>query len=258
MRPLYAESSGRGPPLLLLHGWGMNLRVFDALRAGLAARYTVTALDLPGHGRSPWNADLSPAQQLTWIATQLPPNAVLVGWSLGGQLALQLAADASLRVRQLVLLASTPKFVRAQDWPAGLPESVLQQFALQLKSDPQRTVGDFLELQVRASAEAAGTLAALQRALLEHGPAQPAALAAGLHQLRHNDLRGLAQALATPTLVIAGQYDRITPPAAAQSLLEMLPHGRLLPIRRAGHAPFISHPHEVLAALLALQDDVPP
>jgi len=255
---LYAESSGCGPPLLLLHGWGMNLRVFDALRAGLAARYTVTAVDLPGHGRSPWIAGLSAHEQLAWIATRLPPHAVLVGWSLGGQLALQLAADDTLGVRHLVLMASTPRFVRAEDWPAGLPAAVLEQFAAQLERDPRRTVDDFLALQTRGSAAAAEVLAALQHAVSEHGAAQPAALAAGLSQLQHNDLRELARHLAVPTLVIAGQYDRITAPAAAQALTALLPQGRLLPIRRAGHVPFVSHPHEVLAALLALTDDVTP
>jgi pimeloyl-[acyl-carrier protein] methyl ester esterase len=241
--------------LLLLHGWGMNLRVFDALRVGLAARYAVTALDLPGHGRSPWMAGLSAAQQLVWIAAQLPPRATLVGWSWGGQLALQLAADAALGVQHLVLMASTPRFVRAEDWPAGLPPAVLEQFAAHLERDPRRTVADFLALQVRGSTAAGEVLAALQRAVTDHGSAQPAALAAGLAQLQHNDLRELARGLATPTLVIAGQYDRITAPAAAQALVALLPQARLLAIRRAGHAPFVSHPHEVLAALLALQDD---
>jgi pimeloyl-[acyl-carrier protein] methyl ester esterase len=251
--PFYHETSGRGPPLLLLHGWGTNLRVFDALRAGLAARYTVTALDLPGHGRSAWTAGMTVAQQLTQIAALVPPQATLVGWSLGGQLALQLAAHAAVAtaVRQLVLIASTPRFVRSEDWPQGLPPQVLQAFATRLERDPRGTVADFLELQVRGSAP-------LQQALSEHGIPQPAALAAGLDQLQRNDLRTLASSLAIPTLVIAGQHDRITPPQAAQALVQLLPQGRLLLIARAGHAPFLSHAQQVLAALLALQDAASP
>jgi pimeloyl-ACP methyl ester carboxylesterase len=50
--------------------------------------------------------------------------------------------------------------------------------------------------------------------------------------------------------VIAGQYDRVTPPQAADALGQLLPHSQLLQIKRAGHAPFISHPREVGAALL--------
>jgi pimeloyl-[acyl-carrier protein] methyl ester esterase len=249
---LYRETSGSGPPLVLLHGWGMNLRLFDDLRARLAPHYTVTALDLPGHGRSPWQPELSPAQQLSSIAAQLPPEALLVGWSLGGQLALQLAAGGALPVRGLVLMASTPRFLRSADWPHGLPAVVLERFAAELERDPQRVLADFLLLQVRGSAEAETVLAALQRAL-ETRAAAPA-LAAGLAMLRDNDLRELARGLQVPTLVIAGQYDRVTPPAAARALVQLLPQGRLLMLPRAGHAPFLSHPRAVLEALLAPGD----
>jgi len=89
---LYSETRGhdtRGTePLVLLHGWGMNLRVFDPLADALATRYRVTAIDLPGHGRSPWTASLAAPQWLAGIASLLPRAATLVGWSLGGQLAL--------------------------------------------------------------------------------------------------------------------------------------------------------------------------
>jgi pimeloyl-[acyl-carrier protein] methyl ester esterase len=255
MTGLYSETSGQGPPLALLHGWGMNLRVFDALRAQLARHYSVTALDLPGHGRSPWNTGLTSAQQLDQLAAHLPRDALLVGWSMGGQLALQLAAGAVLPVRQLALIACTPRFVRSPDWPHGLPPAVLQLFARQLAGNLRGTLADFLALQVRGSARADIVLATLQQALLEHGEPHAEALAAGLTLLQDNDLRELSRSLCVPTLVIAGQYDRVAPCAAAQALVQMLPRAELLALPRAGHAPFLSHCQEVLAALLGLQHE---
>jgi pimeloyl-[acyl-carrier protein] methyl ester esterase len=231
----------------------MNLRVFDALRTALAAHYTVTALDLPGHGRSAWISGQSRAEQLDQLAALLPPEATLVGWSLGGQLALQLAARSAVRVRQLVLLSSTPCFIRQPDWPHGLAPAVLQQFGVQLARDPQGTIADFLQLQVRGSTGAEAVRGTLQRALAEHGQASDAALAAGLQALQDTDLRALARALLVPTLVIGGQYDRVTPIAGAQALVQLMPHAQLLHLPRAGHAPFLSHAAEVLAALLALR-----
>jgi len=248
---LYRESAGRGPPLALLHGWGMNLRLFDGLRAGLEPHYAVTAVDLPGHGRSAWTPGRSPAQQLESLAAALPQDALLVGWSLGGQLALQLAAGRALRVRALVLIATTPRFVRGPDWPHGLPAEVLERFAAQLQSDPQRTLEEFLELQVRGSAEPAAVLAELRQAVQTR--AAPPALAAGLAMLRDNDLRELARGLTVPTLVIAGQYDRVTPPSAARALSELMPHAQCLALPRAGHAPFLSHRQAVLEALLGAE-----
>jgi pimeloyl-[acyl-carrier protein] methyl ester esterase len=251
---LYSESSSRNDeaaePLVLLHGWGTNLRVFDGLRAALGAHRRLSAIDLPGHGRSPWTAQASQQQQLAELATLLPKGTTLVGWSLGGQLALQLASQRALDVRRLVLIGSSPRFMRSDDWPHGMPALTMRQFAAQLARDPAKTVADFLELQVRGSANATAVLAALQSSLQHHGAAQPDALAAGLALLEHNDLRELARRTDVPTLVIAGQYDRVTPPQAAEALAQLLPRSQLLQIARAGHAAFISHAQQVSAAIL--------
>jgi len=249
---LYSETSGDSDaePVVMLHGWGMNLRVFDGLVAALAPHHRVTVIDLPGHGASPWHAPLPSSRWLAGVAALLPPAATLVGWSLGGQLALQLASQPELAVRRLVLVATSARFVQSSDWPAGLPAATLQGFAAQLEQDASRTIADFLELQVRGSLDAAAVRTRLQQALQQHGLAHPQALRAGLELLERNDLRELARSVSVPTLLIAGQYDRVTPPLAAQALQRLLPQGELLQIARAGHAPFLSHPAAVAAALL--------
>jgi pimeloyl-[acyl-carrier protein] methyl ester esterase len=246
---LYGETAGEGAPVVLLHGWAMNLRVFDGLAAALAPTHRVTAIDLPGHGRSPWRAGLTPAGITDWLLDELPERCALVGWSLGGQLALRLAAAAPTRIRRLVLVACTPKFVAGGDWPHGLEPEVLQRFATGLQVDSARTVGDFLELQVRGSSAANVTLRQLRAALERQGAAAPAALTAGLEQLADADLRGLARTLALPVLLVSGQCDRVTPPGAARALAQMLTGAHLVELRRAGHAPFLSHLDTLLPEL---------
>lgn len=54
MSRLYSEARGSGPAVVLLHGWGLNVRVWDGLAAALSDRFRVIAVDLPGHGRSTW------------------------------------------------------------------------------------------------------------------------------------------------------------------------------------------------------------
>lgn len=238
---LHSETTGTGEPVVLLHGWAMNLRVFDTLVAALAPVYRITAFDLPGHGRSPWRTGLAETASAEWLLEQLPERCTLVGWSLGGQVALRVAARAPARVRRLILIGSTPKFLTSEDWPHGLDRTVLARFATGLQTDAKRTVLDFLELQVRGSAAASSTLAHLRRALSVHGFAAATALEAGLGQLESTDLRDLAGTVQTPTLLVSGQYDRITPPSAARALQELMPDARLLELRRAGHAPFLSH-----------------
>ncbi len=245
---IYLERRGNGPPLVLLHGWGLNLRVFDGLAATLAPHHTLLAVDLPGHGRST-ASDLNNYPQLLAC---LPEKFALLGWSLGGQIALQLAAFAPTRITALVLVSTTPRFEATTDWQAGLAPAVLAQFARQLQRDYPRTVSEFLELQVRGSVQADATLAQLRAALLSHGEASPAALTTGLELLRDNDLRLILATITAPTLLIAGQYDRVTPTSAARSMAARLPSCELLEIRRAGHAPFLSHLAECCAAIEAL------
>jgi pimeloyl-[acyl-carrier protein] methyl ester esterase len=259
---LCVEHRGAGPrTLVLLHGWAMNLRVFDALAESLAPDFRVLAIDLPGHGRSAEPAEL---RREGWtlerlaaaIAPRLPADALLLGWSLGGQVALQLALDAPARVAALALVSTTPRFVAGDDWPHGIAASVLAHFARHLGGEYRETVRDFLDLQVRGSREAPAALATLQAALFSHGEAAPVVLARALEVLRHADLRDRLGQVATPALVLAGQYDRVTPPGAARALAAALPRGRHHEFARCGHAPFLSHAAEFTAALRGFAAEV--
>lgn len=257
---LHTEIHGAGPPLVLWHGWGMNSRVFAPLIERLAARYRVIAVDLPGHGQSPWPAGATGFDSVreSLLAT-LPRDCVLVGWSLGGTLALQAALAHPHCVRALVLLHATPRFVASADWPHGMAPAVLDRFAHALDDDYARTVSDFLDLQVRGSRDGPAVLARLRAALHAQGDAHPAALAAGLALLRQTDLRAPLATLLVPTLVCSGQYDRVTPPAAGEALAALLPHGQHHEFARAGHASFLSHTDEVARAVMGWLDrDVPP
>lgn len=254
MSGLHFETEGHGPTVALLHGWALNLRVWDGLRAALGARFRLVAIDLPGHGRSGWNADRGSrehqAQQLRELIESMAARYALVGWSFGGQLAVELASrPGPSGLERLALIATSPRLVAGPDWPHGASAERLAAQARDLSRNYHRTVCDFLELQVRGSAAGEEALAQLRAALFAHGDAQPRALARGLELLREADLRPLLPRVTAPTLVIAGQYDRVTPPGAARALGQALPHGRYVEIRRAGHAPFLSHGAEVAALL---------
>ena len=253
---LHQETRGQGGlPLVCLHGWGLNLRVFDHFEGLLAASHEVCSIDLPGHGASPWDpARASLAAQAEQLIEAMPSRCALLGWSLGGQLALHIAHRWPERVSKLVLVATTPRFVADDHWTAGMSPELMQRFAAQLARDWHATVDEFLQLQVRGSRDATQALIELQRALREHGEAHPDALAAGLEILRTADLRDSARAIAVPTLVIAGQHDRITPAAASDWLVANMPQAQGLTLPRAGHAPFLSHAPDFAAALAAFLD----
>jgi pimeloyl-[acyl-carrier protein] methyl ester esterase len=251
---VHVECSGSGTPLVMLHGWGLNLRVFDALSLSLSDSCHVLRLDLPGHGKSAWDprAATLPGHAMLVrdeLLARVPAPWILLGWSLGGQVALELAAAEPQRVERLVLIAATPRFVASHDWPYGMSSTALRLFAQRLTSDRRRTVSEFLELQVRGSAAGERVLRELQAALVAHGETGLEALAAGLASLAQTDLRRRLGAIVQPALVLAGQYDRITPPQASRALAERLPGGRYAEFSRAGHAPFLSHARAVATAV---------
>jgi pimeloyl-[acyl-carrier protein] methyl ester esterase len=211
------------------------------------------AVDLPGHGKSPWTSGrVTPAEQAWLLHSTLSPISdrySLLGWSLGGQIALDLAAAMPAQIEKLVLVATTPRFVAAPDWPYGMKLEVITKMATQLREDYQQTVRDFLDLQVRGSMDGTSVVEQMRHALSVHGEAQPEALEAGLNTLATSDLRPTLPHVQTPTLVIAGQNDRITAPGASRVLAMALPDARYVEMRRAAHAPFLSHRKEFIAAL---------
>ena len=240
---LASEQRGTGHPVVLLHGWALNLTVWRDCARALEQRYRVISLDLPGHGRSTWGQELeSFDRQVELLDRSLPGERVsLLGWSLGGLFAMALAARRPERIAKLVLVATSPRFVTGPDWQFGLSLLTVRKFASQLKANYRQTVNDFLELQTRGSVQAGPVLAELRSALDERGDAAPGALRAGLSILEQSDLRAEAASISAPVLLVSGQYDRITPPAAMKALQALLRDARRVEIGRAGHAPFLSH-----------------
>jgi pimeloyl-[acyl-carrier protein] methyl ester esterase len=247
---LHVEIRGHGRDVVLFHGWALHGGMWGPWIDALAADYRLHLLDLPGHGRSPWTAaagDLAGFARS--VRPHVPPGSVVLGWSLGGLVALELASRHPGLVGALVLVATTPKFVADPDWEHGVPLDVLEQFSQGLALDYRRTVQNFLSLQVRGDEHAIETLRQLRRSLASHGEPDPRALEAGLEVLRHGDLREDLLRITVPALVIAGEHDRLTPPGAGLELASRLPSARMRLVERSGHAPFVSHPGIVLTEI---------
>jgi pimeloyl-[acyl-carrier protein] methyl ester esterase len=240
------EIRGRGRDLVLLHGWSLNLRIWDELTRALSRSFRVIAIDLPGHGGSDWDASAStPAAQAWRVHETLAPlteRYALIGWSLGGQFALDLAAAMPAGIERLVLVSTTPRFLAAPGWPFGTAPALLAKLAERLRRADVQAIDEFLKLQVRGNTPrtAARVLKAL-RSALAHGAARHEALEHGLERLRSADLRPALSMVRVPALVVAGTGDRIVRPAASRALAA-LADARYLEFPGAAHAPFLSHP----------------
>jgi pimeloyl-[acyl-carrier protein] methyl ester esterase len=238
---MYCASYGDGPPLVLLHGWGLHGGVWDWLPGHLARRFRVLVPDLPGHGRSRDEALPGLGELADALAALVATPAVWIGWSLGGQVLLAAAQRHAARVRRAVLVGATPRFTRAPDWDCAMAAEQLERFAAELHADYRGTLERFLGLQIGGDDGARDLIRRLRAELFRHGEPQPAALAAGLDILRTADLRPVLAGIALPVQLIHGGRDRLVPPAAAEYLARALPQACLARIETAGHAPFLSH-----------------
>lgn len=247
---LFQQTTGQGAPLVLLHGWGMNAAVWEPILPVLAERFAVHVIELPGHGGSAVapTADLRSWAQLCLDAA--PPRAQWIGWSLGGQVALQAALMAPARVSRLSLVGTTPRFVQTADWPCAMPQSTFEQFAAALAEDANATVMRFLSLQVKGAEHARETLKQLRAEVEQRPPASQAGLCQGLELLLQTDLRGELAELACPSHWWFGSRDTLVPHTITERLTDWLPATRIDVIDGAGHAPFLSHPKESLKLLL--------
>jgi len=245
---LQAVTMGTGADLVLLHGWGMNNSVWSSILPGLAKHYRVTLIELPGHGGSTYSDGQGELED--WVAACLdiaPSRAHWIGWSLGGQIAQCAALTAPDRIKRLMLVCSSPRFIRADDWPHAMLENTLHQFADALQRNHQQTLARFLSLQVQGDDLARETLRLLRHEVAQHPAPDPQALEHGLALLLTVDLRKQLKRLRCPTFWLLGDKDALIPGSVEQDLLKLgIPDAVFKCLKGCAHAPFISHPDESL------------
>jgi len=242
----YAGAGQDGDVILLVHGYGGDRNSWLFLQEPLAARHRVYALDLPGHGTSAKDVGGGSIDVLAGAVTGVldavgAGRAHLVGHSLGGAVALAVAARDPGRVASLTLIA-----------PAGFGSEInagyLRGFAdAQTRRELKPVVGQLFADESLVTRQLVDDLLAYKRL-----DGVDTALHALLETLLDGDAqRGDSAALlaaaggAVPVTVVWGRADRIIPPAQAESVPGAVRHV----IEGAGHMPHMERPAEVQAAI---------
>ena len=254
---LHVESTGDGPPLVLLHGWAMHSGLWGALVPRLAKRFRVHAVDLPGHGHSATVTSFTLDGAVAAVGAALAAEAgalTVMGWSLGGQVAMRWALAEPARVGRLVLVSTSPRFVSGGDWPHAMSPETLSRFGDELGVAWKLAVRRFLALQMHGSEHGRAVLAELRHQIYARGEPSPAALSGALDALMTTDLRDAIAAAEQPAIVVSGSRDTLTLPGAGAWLAERLPNARFALIPGAAHAPFLSHAEAFDAALYGFLD----
>jgi poly(3-hydroxyoctanoate) depolymerase len=247
--------TGEGEPLLLINGLGANLEMWQPLVGELSSARELIAFDLPGTGRSArprWPLRMS---QLAGVVTELldelgHEQLDVLGYSLGGIVAQELAHRAPGRIRRLVLCATTPGL------PSVPPDPIVTALMLTPARYWNRQLGEMI-LPIIAGGRTARDPRAL-RAGLEKRLVQPPSALGYLYQLyamsgwsSHPWIRTVRH----QTLVMHGDRDPVVPLVNGRYLADSLPHGRLHVVNGAGHLFLLDEPGSAAPALVSFLDD---
>lgn len=246
--------SGDPLPLVLIHGTSASLHTWEGWAAELSTTRRVISFDLPGFGLTGPNAeqDYSDARYVAFVRQFLARlgvgRAILVGNSLGGEIAWQVALADPTRVAGLVLIDAAGFDFVPESLPLGfriarlpvvregmrwvLPRRAIENSVLDVYGDPSRVttalVDRYYELTLRE-----GNRVALMRRM---------------DQLAPGPVERLAE-IQAPTLILWGGRDRLIPPRWGQAFHERMPGSRLVVFPSLGHVPQEEDPAATLAAL---------
>ncbi len=219
-------------PRVLLHGWAQDASCWRGI-----ARQHDLCLTLPGHGGQ---QDLPAEMWTSYCYQQLPRKpGLLIGWSLGAMIALRLAARHPDRVRALLLLAATPKFVQGKGWLHGTDQESFHAFEQGINQQPTKTIRRFTTMMQHGEKPSL-----LRRSDYAPQRATPQGLRTGLALLRDWDLRDTLEFVQCPVLLIHGQHDVVVPVSAAKVLAKSLKHAQLHVVD-GGHALPVFHREEI-------------
>ncbi|BCN92393.1 pimeloyl-[acyl-carrier protein] methyl ester esterase [Thiomicrorhabdus immobilis] len=251
--PSFDEHHQPNPNLTLIHGWGAESRVWESWATEkLGKDYSLTLIDLPGYGDSPALAN-SHDIQADWIQAivdAMPEKTHLLGWSLGGLLAQQIALQHPDRVLSLICLATTPRFTQNDGWQRSVSPQIIGDFIQAISIEVSGVLKKFWRLQLQGSANSR----ALMKALGEHMSTRKlpglVALNQGLILLKDMDNRAQLKQLTMPTFWLLGECDPLIPQEIRENLGELQPDAQIQVIPGGSHIPFFSQPDETAEYIL--------
>lgn len=231
----WVRTAGEGTPVVLVHGLSGSYRWWDRNLEAVASKHLVHAVDLPGFGRNrrfigsdlPLSFDEVVALLARWLDT-LDTPVHLVGHSMGGQTAIELAARVPTKIRSLTLVAST-----------GVPFAPIARAHLEPLVRPPRALITFGP-----------------RLLMDALRAGPGSLGLASARLLVRDSRPAMEKIRVPVQLIWGDSDPFVPLRYADAIREKIPQAKLSILRGGGHVPMWDVPEEFNGTLLEFLSEV--
>jgi len=256
---IHVVERGQGPPLVLLHGFMLTSAIWVHQLRDLADHHRIVAVDLRGHGQSlpgssPPGIGRLASDVRAVMETLGVENAVVVGHSMGGMVALRLADDLPLderrrRVAGIVLVSTTAgPFATLPGWTGVVrvtgpvtARALLVGERWGAKALPSRDLRWWLT-RLGFGADAPAVQVRFVEAMHRGTPSRT--LADLIPSLATFDLSSRLGSLDLPVLVVVGSHDKLTAPRLARRMAGALPEAQLVELPRCGHMPMLERRHE--------------
>jgi len=242
---LHIEEAGDGPAIVLLHGWSMSGRFFEAQMGGALPGHRVVVPDFRGHGRSEkvlsghtvdnYAADIH--LLLEELAIKRP---LLVGWSMGAMVALEYVkafGDGSVAGIGIVDQAPSDLTLEGLPYTSGTTVEGLAKAVAALQTDQAAVAVTVANLMLHEPTEAVTSWIVSEMLLVP-----PAIASTILVDQTLKDYREVVSGLRCPTLVAFGRDPKVMPPEAGTWISEQIPGSRLEIFEHSSHCPFLEEP----------------
>ncbi|MFH0886554.1 MAG: alpha/beta hydrolase [bacterium] len=265
---LYYETHGTGQPLLLIHGFASDISAFRNQIDAFSKKYKVILPDLPGHGKSaiphkPLNSELF-ARYIKAVIDNLSFDIghlklAVLGWSMGGRVALKLWELHKELISKMILVGTTPHYLKTKDFPHGMPRKFFEDLRQKIKDNPERGLNYFRNLvfakgkssarrsptcplKLQRKREGEGGPKELKHVFYDTSKNTINALMSALNSLEFEDMRSILCSINVPTLLIHGEIDQVCYKGTSEYMAEHITGSKLVIIPDAAHAPFLTKP----------------
>lgn len=214
-RLAFASTGATGPRVALLHGWGWDGRLLSPLVQVLGERCRVVQPDLPGYGHNRDRRCSGFDDCVEQLIHAVQDVDVLIGWSLGGLLAMSWADR--VPPRRLVLIGASARFTQAADWPHGMTRERFDAFSGGIDEHPMTARKRFAALATMGDVDARAARSAMAVLIGAAPDPSPDVLKQGLEWLRDQDLRPRIAGLRCDVMHLHGGQDHVIAAASAEA-----------------------------------------
>jgi len=222
------------PPIMLLHGWGLNSRIWQTLIPEFQQMTDVITIDVSYAGA---NVD----RLCCAVVEEVDKPVILLGWSLGGMLAAEIASRYPNKTLALMTLASNVKFVTSNQWPYGMCPNTYYPFYNDVESDYEKTIKHFMSLVALGDKYATPQRKYLHSLLASDALGDANYKASkehwleGLKLLNNLDTQKAIGETKCPALHVYGGKDNVVPIDAAKNIQQLNTDHEFAVIPDAGH-----------------------